>query len=170
MDVCLVRTCSRWAWRRRPPRFAHTFGKNLHILSLSLCMPGVLPGSPPGRNPLHSPRLSTTVVLRATFCSQRTRSPSAIATLSLSAPTRSFPLPLLELSHSESEIVVGWHGKWDVVWLHDLLLPCLHHSRAFRDDRPTAVKPAVHQRVSNTLDGLIGFQRFVVETLSRLTL
>ena len=52
MDVCSVRTDSRWAWRRRPPKFAHTSRKNLHILSLSLCVPRVLPGSPPSGNQL----------------------------------------------------------------------------------------------------------------------
>ena len=47
-------TCSRSAWRKRPPRFAHTLRKNLHILYLSLCMPGVLPGSPPSSNQLRA--------------------------------------------------------------------------------------------------------------------
>ena len=39
---------------------------------------------------------------------------------------------------------------------------------ALRDDLPVAVKPAFHQRVSNTLGDLIEFQKFVVEILSRL--
>ena len=105
MIVCAVRTGSRWAWRRRPPRFAHTFGKNLHILSLSLCMPGVLASSPPCSNPWRlSPCLPTTVVLRATFCLPQTRSPSAAARHSLSAPTFLVCLPLLRLCFSESKI------------------------------------------------------------------
>ena len=97
MIVCAVRTGSRWAWRRRPPRFAHTFGKNFHILSLSLFMPGVLATSPPCSNPWLSPCHPTTVVLRATFWLPRTRSPSAAARRS---PTFLVCLPLLRLCFS----------------------------------------------------------------------